>query len=643
MKRKSINSRKAIDNYVVGGLFDIFEKMKEKGYEERDGQIDMALDIAEAIRDGDNIIVEAGVGIGKSFAYLFPSMLYTKVSRTPVAVASSTIHLTDQLEEDVKNVENITGREVSAIVGKGQRNYFCEKRAKKYISSSLDKSDTIKNYVRDYPSTTIRLSNREWKKINVAKCTHNQCNYRFDCEFYNMRQGLNGFGKMAGDIIIVNQDLLIANYLKEDKTGRPFIDDRHEVVIIDEAHNLEEKARNALTITFYKEDAIDLITQAEKVNGVIYKELKNSIGEMYDAIQNHVKLHQTEEFEQSRSAFNGDYLNKYKHLTTSIESVYSRAQVIDMQQGRVSDELIENLDNLVTLFEGVFDPAQTNQIFWAEIINDKASICYAPDNISEKLNQLLFKRSKQFVLTSATLSAGSEDSEYSYLRNSIGLNNPVTSPSKPSPFPYDKNARIYLPDNISKYDKPDFVSELSEHILKLAIATNGRTLVLFTSKKEMADVYKFLKRDESHSFNIIMQSSKKEQETLKEFNDTKGILLATGTYWEGLNIEGSDLTSLIIARLPFPVPDPVIENKISKSGDPYNEVLLPEMLLKLRQGVGRLIRKDTDVGLLSILDYRLTKKSKYKYKYKILQSIPIQNQIDSIEEIKSFLGYSEVK
>lgn len=633
--RRTPLEKSIIDREVVGEVFRVFDKMKQLGFEERDGQFDMALDIAEAIKDGDNLIVEAGVGIGKTFAYLFPSMLYTSYFGKPVVIASSTIHLTEQLEKDIIDAEKISNLTVSSIVGKGQRNYFCENRARKY--KAVSKKDPIKKYIDDYPHSKITLSNNDWEKINVNNCTFNQCDYRFDCEFYNMREGLKGYGKMAGDIIIVNQDLLIVNYLKEEKTGHSLINGNHDVVIIDEAHNLEEKARNALTISFNKNDINNVINQAERVTRESYSKLKYMINDLYIEIKKFVESNLPDEVENSRSAFHGDYLSQYIDLVRLIRTVYDKVQIVDIQSDKASDELIETLDDLVTLIEGIFDPTLTNNIYWAELSSNKVTLSYAPDNIAEKLNQLFFTQSKQFILTSATISAGYENREYKYLRESIGLHKTITSKSKPSPFPYDKNARLYLPDQISEYEDANFVHELSDYILKLATATNGRTLVLFTSKNEMEEVYRLIKESKNHHFNIIRQSNRSEKETLEEFRETKGILLATGTYWEGLNIEGSDLTSLIITRLPFPVPDPVIENKMKKSPSPYQDVLFPEMILKLRQGVGRLIRTATDVGVLSILDSRLAKNSTYRNKDKILKSIPIRNQVDSIEEISSFL------
>src|SRR5699024_4990245 len=126
---RSSHQKNKIDQKVVGGVFSIFDQMEEQGFENRDGQVDMALDVSEDIKEGKNLVVEAGVGIGKTFAYLFPSLLYTRIVKKPVVIASSTIHLTEQLERDLEDAGNISNQKVSSIVGKGQRNYYCENRA----------------------------------------------------------------------------------------------------------------------------------------------------------------------------------------------------------------------------------------------------------------------------------------------------------------------------------------------------------------------------------------------------------------------------------------------------------------------------------------------------------------------------------
>ena len=204
-----------------------------------------------------------------------------------------------------------------------------------------------------------------------------------------------------------------------------------------------------------------------------------------------------------------------------------------------------------------------------------------------------------------------------------------------SPFPYDENARLYIGDDIQSPSNEDkyifYLNQISNRILDLAHISNGRTLCLFTSKTDMEYVGKTLK-ERTSKFHIIVQSNSGSQKRIiDEFIKTKGILLSTGL-WEGFNVIGSNLSSVIIAKLPFPVPDPVIDRKIELAGN-RDKVLLPEMLRKLRQGVGRLIRSKTDTGILSILDSRLMRPDLLE---KVIPELPINKYTTDLVEVDRF-------
>lgn len=252
-------------------------------------------------------------------------------------------------------------------------------------------------------------------------------------------------------------------------------------------------------------------------------------------------------------------------------------------------------------------------------------------------------------MTSATLtnsSNGDVIEQYSYFINNIGFpldNTGYLSEPKQSPFNYNQNTLLYycsdLPHPTKERDK--FLVEGTHRLIKLLNISNGKALVLFTAKTDLEEVYKILSQSDL-PFNVLTQQKNASQEKILEAfrNDTNSVLLGTGAYWEGINIEGVSLSNLIIFRLPFPVPDPIIEYKCSIVTNPLMDVRVPEMIIKLKQGIGRLIRSSTDKGIVSIIDPRLGDKSNVPYKDEIWNSIPIKNRTNSIERLSEF--YNEI-
>ena len=233
------------------------------------------------------------------------------------------------------------------------------------------------------------------------------------------------------------------------------------------------------------------------------------------------------------------------------------------------------------------------------------------------------------------------EKDYAYFIKSVGLsgNRSIICESKISPFDYDKHAMIYYSDNMSHptKERDTFLERSLEEIKKLLEISNGKTLILFTAKTDMQIVYEKL-LNEKLPFNILMQQGNSNQkETLKKFReDTNSVLLGTGSYWEGINIEGASLSQVIIFKLPFPIREPIIDYKYSKSRNGLMEVAVPEMIIKLKQGIGRLIRSEEDKGIISIIDSRIGDTSTAPYKEVVWKSLPIKNRTNDIRKIKNF-------
>ena len=248
-------------------------------------------------------------------------------------------------------------------------------------------------------------------------------------------------------------------------------------------------------------------------------------------------------------------------------------------------------------------------------------------------------------MASATLTnsaTGDVDDQYAYFVNNTGFAgyaDGTLSVPKPSPFPYDEHAMVYyssdLPHPTHEHDL--FMKKGIERVVDLLRISNGRALILFTAKTDMDEVYLKLKAMNLPFKILKQQASSSQDKILKEFRENENsVLLGTGAYWEGISIEGKSLSHVIIFRLPFPTPDPIIDYKAAEAEDSLMDVLVPEMVIKLKQGIGRLIRNYTDKGIVSIIDSRLRDERRTRYHDIAWDALPIKNRTDDIVVIRNF-------
>lgn len=285
-------------------------------------------------------------------------------------------------------------------------------------------------------------------------------------------------------------------------------------------------------------------------------------------------------------------------------------------------------------------------IIWLE--NDtELTFCICKKDIRKDISKLLFKNGTCTVLTSGTISSNSvgtpaERCRYFLETIDFPTDKGIVSEPKKSPFDYDKNTMLYISPEMpfpghSKLERKQYAETAITEIVRLLAVTNGKTLILFTSKFDMSYVYGRL-TNMGLPYNLMIQSdSSSQRHRLEEFRrDINSVIFGSGTFWEGINIEGESLSQVIIYKLPFPIPDPINEYKMSLSKDPIMEVAVPEMIIKLKQGAGRLIRSVTDKGIVSILDPRVNSESKALYREMTLSALPEKHRIESIDDLIEF-------
>lgn len=628
------------------------ENMKNKGWEARDGQETLMYDVFDAYDSRENLIVEAQVGIGKSFGYLIPGILISKNTKKPLIVTTSSIQLTEQLVNDIQKVEEILHISVDCIVGKGVTNYPCFKEIHRKNLSKLNLMEALDIANKGLTKQTVRETNLKWNQISTNNCIMSKCHYKNECAYFKMRNKLKEgnryirLNEYKPKVIIVNQDMLMMNFKKLTFGKESLIYDEPCMLIVDEVHNLEEKQRANMTKTINSKTVINKIKEGANRVGSRSRYLKNikMIEDWFNLQKDSAK---SEIYKNGNCLSTGrvdikpvshHQMAKLISMTKEIVEEFDVNNIVVFKQSSlVSNEQLEIANNLLTLFKNLQNNSD-KYIFWTEITKqDQIDISFCPNNIAETLRKTVFSTSYPVVCLSATITnKTNNENSYEYIKEIIGFKG-YEEDIKYNDFPY-KESRLYIPPNLPKFDKRDvkYYEEIGKHIFELASQNKGGTLILFTAKDDIDGVYNDLSKRKFNKTIYVDDGSKSQNEIIESFKKTKGVILGTGVFWEGIDLKNELLTLLVIVRLPFPTIDPITKYKITKLNDSNEAVIVPEMIIKLKQGVGRLVRTKQDKGLLVLLDSRMNKPI-YKHKEAVLDALPIKNMIHK-DEVKDFLN-----
>lgn len=628
------------------------ENMKNKGWETRYGQETLMYDVFDAYDSRENLIVEAQVGIGKSFGYLIPGILISKSTKKPLIVTTSSIQLTEQLVNDIQQVEEILHISVDCIVGKGVTNYPCFKEIHRKNLSKLNLMEALDIANNGLTKQTVRETNLKWNQISTNNCIMSKCHYKNECAYFKMRNKLKEgnryirLNEYKPKVIIVNQDMLMMNFKKLTFGKESLIYDDPCMLIVDEVHNLEEKQRANMTKTINSKTMINKIKEGANRVGSRSRYLKNikMIEDWFNLQKDSAK---SEIYKNGNCLSTGrvdikpvshHQMAKLISMTKEIVEEFDVNNIVVFKQSSlVSNEQLEIANNLLTLFKNLQNNSD-KYIFWTEITKqDQIDISFCPNNIAETLRKTVFSTSYPVVCLSATITnKTNNENSYEYIKEIIGFKG-YEEDIKYNDFPY-KESRLYIPPNLPKFDKRDvkYYEEIGKHIFELASQNKGGTLILFTAKDDIDGVYNDLSKRKFNKTIYVDDGSKSQNEIIESFKKTKGVILGTGVFWEGIDLKNELLTLLVIVRLPFPTIDPITKYKITKLNDSNEAVIVPEMIIKLKQGVGRLVRTKQDKGLLVLLDSRMNKPI-YKHKEAVLDALPIKNMIHK-DEVKDFLN-----
>jgi len=642
--------------FAPGGLLS----RTHPAYEFRRGQLQMAQAVEQAIEERRHLIVEAGTGTGKTLAYLLPVIRSGK----RVIISTGTKNLQEQLfHKDIPFLERALfpegSRKLSVCYMKGRNNYLCRKKLYDLTGQPvLSGLDEIEQYraIAAWEQTTTSGDRAElsqlpeasalWHKLDARTdtCLGQKCSSWDKCFVTEMRRR-----GMESDIIIVNHHLFFADLgIKQQAEGAPdagILPDS-AVVIFDEAHELEDVAGSYFGISVSAARLEELCRDVE----ASLQRNKNYTATLSGALQSL----------RDRSGFffsllpDGDGRFAFENRREFLEE--NGDEFIGLQQSLA--RLAAEIENLLSKPEEVFafarraqelqvqlgflmESEDKNTVFWIERRRggrEKISLQATPIDVGPILRQCLWTKLETSVLTSATLAVGGG---FDYIRGRLGIEH-ARDLVLPSHFDYPSQALLYVPPDLPDPRTPQFAAKAAERIRHLLEITRGRAFVLFTSYAQMRDVHQRLLGD--LEFPMLLQGDAPKNALLEEFRLTPHcVLFATSSFWQGVDVQGEQLSCVIIDRLPFAVPsDPVVAARIkaidADGGNAFFQYQVPAAVITLKQGFGRLIRSLNDRGLLALLDNRILKK---QYGRVFIESLPNYRRTTELGVVEKWFGMGE--
>ena len=650
-----------------------------RGFEHREGQVEMAARVEETLNRGGHFMVEAGTGVGKSFAYLVPALFFDKL----VVISTATRNLQDQLfDKDLPQLQAILGTRVPVARMKGRENYLCKREWGRFSGATLLAGRARRRDLKQIArwAEVTRTGDRDqipgirgpldfWRGISTVSenCVGRRCAHHDDCHLTRLRKRAH-----TSRILIVNHYLLVADLMVRERDYGQVLPD-YDHLIVDEAHRLEGAATHSLSTTLTSAGADRLVEDAERffrksapslARPRAATSLRSSYRECFLRLE-------PEDGEDQR-IFDGEGLppgvQQEGHAAAkqlqSLEDRLEKARewirthapedagTPETDPETDAERLLKRTGELRTGLETLlrFLP---DHVHWSAWPRDRGRpggnlrpaaaprsrkrtlfVTAAPIHPGDQLGTGLFGELRASVLTSATLAVGDR---FDYSAGELGVPE-VRGAVVASPFRYREQARLFVPGSLVPPNHPRFLEEASGVVLRLIHASQGRAMVLFTSWKNLVGMERRLKA--GCSFPVLRQQDRGHRVLLEQFrNQPNAVLLATRAFWEGVDVPGEALTLLVIDKLPFPVPtEPLHWARAARAreetGSEFFGYSVPQTALVLKQGLGRLIRSRRDVGLAAVLDSRLVRKPYGRVLRRSLPGFPV---IERLEEAARFL------
>lgn len=619
----------------------------------RASQQSMAVAINQAINQSHNLLVEAGTGVGKTFAYLLPALL----SQKKLVISTATKNLQDQLcQKDLPAIYQILKISPATALLKGRNNYLCEYRLENTLASArLPNHQAVKDLAVINRWREKTLSGDLSELANFAEnspaipyvtstadnCLGKDCPFIDNCFLAAAREKAR-----KASVLVVNHHLLLADLvLKEDGFGELLPDP--EIFIIDEVHHLLKTVYQFYGASVSSRQISDLCRELEL-------EYRTQVTDAKDLLLTAQRVaKQVKEFrlalsnEDSKSAWApaANLVKNFDKLTNKLNKLYDIVKV-NSERTKAMQSCYQRLKEIKATLS-IFNIKNNTQdvdnkennlqsVKWIETIKSSFRLHATPLNVAS-----LFQQSRQryadssWIMTSATISV---NQSFAHFIDALGWQT-IKTVTLPTIFDYQKQALMYLPRYLPSVSNPQHTKVMLDTILPLLYQTKGRALLLFTSHKLLKKAAELLK-DIDH-FNCLVQGEASKAQLLKQFTQQdNSLLLATESFWQGVDIPGNDLILLVIDKLPFESPDdPILSAKIKQCRqnklNPFMQLQIPQAVLALKQGFGRLIRSESDRGVFCIADPRITGKA---YGEIFLKSLPDMQRTRDQQLVTAFIA-----
>lgn len=623
------------------------------GFQPRQAQIDMAQAVAKAIADENQLVIEAGTGTGKTFAYLVPALLSGK--KTIISTGSK--NLQEQLfHRDLPLMTNALGFHGNVALLKGRANYLCLDRLSRQMveSHTNDAVDpqllTQLVKVRSWSSETRTGDLGECDELpedsmiiptitsTNDNCLGKECPSYTDCFVSKARRRA-----LEADVVVVNHHLFLAD-LAIKETGFGELIPEADVFIFDEAHQLPDIASQYFGQSVSSRQIQELAKDIE----IAYRTEAKDMRQLQKVGEKLIQASMDLRIVLGDSGYRGNWreamaspsiLREVERVKDSLDFAIDVLKIA-LGRSQLLDTAYERANLIKGRIDRVCDVSITGYSYWFDTTPRHFSLHITPLSVADKFHEQMEMKQGTWIFTSATLAV---NDDFGHFTHRLGLK-PAQQFSLPSPFDYKNQARLCVPRYLPEPNSPGLADKLVRMLAPVIQQNDGRCFFLCTSHSMMRELGE--KFRETLDLPVLLQGETSKQKTLAEFMELgNALLVATGAFWEGIDVRGDALSCVIIDKLPFTAPDdPLLKARIEdcrlRGGDPFAQVQLPDAVITLKQGVGRLIRDKKDKGALIICDNRLVTRD---YGGIFLGSLPPIPRTRDLDVVNSFLQLSEIE
>jgi ATP-dependent DNA helicase DinG len=629
--------------FAPGGLLE----KRHTGYEFRPSQLGMAEIVEGAFQKQQHVVIEAGTGTGKTLAYLIPAIR----SGRRVVISTATKSLQEQLfQKDVPFLQKHFAPNLKVALMKGRSNFLCRQKvhqmAGQPVLKGIDEVDWFSQIcdweklseTGDRSELTFLPDDAElWHRIDARSdlCTGQKCAEFQSCFITAMHQRAQ-----EADLIIVNHHLFFADLaIRQDDFGS--ILPEYSAVIFDEAHEIEDVASDYFgrQISSYRfeelsRDTENMLRVLHIEAGPLRKHLVRVRERARSFFDNFPEREGRYPFQPAeRQSFLEQNRETYDDLTAAVKRLEAELSALQPKPEEVVT-LARRAAEVRRELEFLLESNEKGYVYWFERRGKGVFLAATPIDVSEILREKLFDQFDTVVLTSATLAVGAR---FDYLKQRLGV-----QPSKevvlPQEFNFHEQALLYIPESLPDVRNPAFGERAAQEIIQLIEISQGRAFCLFTSNAQMRDLHERVSG--RVRFPLLLQGTAPRTILLDRFRTTpNAVLFATASFWQGVDVPGAQLSCVIIDKLPFAVPsDPIVAARVraleEDGRNAFAEYQVPEAVLALKQGFGRLIRSKTDRGILAILDNRIRR---MQYGRIFLESLPDYTTTQDLAEVARFM------